>query len=53
MIERTFFGLEIVRNGGVRSSDIACLPFADFWCDSSTGSTQAIDQATGEWLIPT
>ncbi len=51
MTERTFFGLEIVSGRGVRSLDIARLPFSDFWCDSAVRSAQTKDAATGEWLV--
>ncbi|MGJ8596785.1 hypothetical protein [Sulfitobacter sp.] len=51
MAGKTFFGLEIVSNRGVRRDDIACLPFADFWCESAFRSGQIKDTATGEWLV--
>ncbi|MEM8626788.1 MAG: hypothetical protein AAGF32_02505 [Pseudomonadota bacterium] len=51
MTERTYFGLEIVGGRGVRPADIASLPFADFWSESSIRSAQTKDAATGEWLV--
>lgn len=51
MTEHTYFGLEVVNGRGVRSTDIACLPFADFWSQSLVGSTQALDHSNGEWLV--
>lgn len=51
MTRRTFFGLEIVSERGVRSSDIARLPFAAFWEVSAARSAQIKDTASGEWLI--
>ena len=51
MTERTYFGLEIVSGRGVRPADIASLPFADFWSESSITSAQTKDAATGEWLV--
>lgn len=43
--------MNIISGCGVRPSDIAALPFADFWLDSAVGSGQIQDQTTGEWLI--
>lgn len=51
MTQRTFFGLEIISERGVRSSDIARLPFAAFWEASAARSAQVKDTASGEWLI--
>lgn len=51
MTKRTFFGIEIIAGRGVRSADIARLPFAEFWCDSAVRSSQTHDKATGEWLV--
>lgn len=51
MTKRTFFGLEIVSDRGVRSSDIARLPFAAFWEASATRSAQIKDTASGAALI--
>lgn len=51
MTEHTFFGLEVVNGRGVRPADVACLPFADFWSQSSVGSTQAFDHSTGGWMV--
>lgn len=48
---RTFFGIEIIGGRGVRSADIARLPFAEFWCDSAVRSSQTHDKVTGEWLV--
>lgn len=38
----TFFGLSVFEGGLVRESDIAELPFYDFWRESARGSTQPI-----------
>ena len=51
MRKRTFFGIEIIGERGVRSADIARLPFAEFWCDSAVRSSQTHDKVTGEWLV--
>ena len=51
MTGRTFFGIEILGGRGVRSADIARLPFAAFWCDSAVRSSQTHDKVTGEWLV--
>lgn len=51
MIQRTFFGLDVINGRGVRPADIARLPFAQFWCDSAVRSSQTHDKASGEWLI--
>lgn len=51
MTKRTYFGLEIVSDRGVLSSNIARLPFAAFWEASAARSAQIKDTASGEWLI--
>lgn len=51
MTKRTFFGLEIVSARGVRSTEIANLPFAGFWAESAVGSGQQQDPETGDWLV--
>ena len=51
MTKQTFFGLEIIGGRGVRSDDIARLPFSAFWCDSAIRSAQTYDKVTGEWLV--
>ncbi len=38
---KTFFGLTVYRHG-VKRSDIAKLPFYEFWSDSAMGSTEAM-----------
>ena len=48
---KTYFGLDVIRERLVRQSDIEALPFADFWRDSSIGSTALTDSETGEQFI--
>ena len=38
----TFFGLPVFEGKLIRESDIAKLPFYDFWRESARGSTQPI-----------
>lgn len=38
----TFFGMPVIDGKLVRESDIAKLPFFDFWRESARGSTQPI-----------
>ena len=47
MTKRTYFGLEIVTEKLIRKSDIAALPFASFWDESSVGSAFLVDDKTG------
>lgn len=51
MRKRSYFGIEIIGGRGVRSADIARLPFAAFRCDSAVRSSQTHDKVTGEWLV--
>jgi len=51
MQDRTYFGLEIINDRGVRPSDITALPFPKFWFESAIGSSQFQDEATGAWLF--
>ena len=51
MTERTFFGLEVISGHGVRLTDIADIPFAEFWQESAVGSGQLQDTKTGNWLV--
>jgi hypothetical protein len=48
MAKRTYFGLEIIQGKLIRRSDVAALPFADFWAASSVGSAFLTDDKTGE-----
>lgn len=48
---RTYFGLEIVRDKFVRESDIAVLPFYEFWSESSIGSAFIVDPETKDNLV--
>ena len=50
--EHTYFGLEVIRETLVRESDIAVLPFYNFWNDSSRGSTVVVNSKTDENLVP-
>jgi len=43
--------LEVLNDKLVRLSDIEALPFADFWRESSSGSTMLVDSRTGETLV--
>lgn len=47
----TYFGLEIVNKRLVRETDILQLPFADFWRESSVGSTTLDDAQTSERFV--
>jgi len=47
MAKRTYFGLEIIQGKLIRRTDIAALPFADFWAASSIGSTTLKENKTG------
>ena len=51
MTQRTYFGLEIVQGKLVRKSDIMALPFAEFWRESSVGSTMLREHDTGEKFV--
>lgn len=52
MTKRTFFGLEIISERGVRLADIEPLPFADFWSEGTAYSSRIKDSVTNEWLLP-
>ena len=43
--------LEVLNDKLVRLSDIEALPFADFWRESSSGSTMLVDSRTGEPFV--
>lgn len=49
--KQTLFGIEIIGGRGVRSTDIALLPFAEFWYDSAVKSSQTHDKLTFQWLV--
>ena len=49
--KRTHFGLEVINDKLVRLSDIEALPFAEFWRESSSGSTMLVDSRTGETFV--
>ena len=47
----TYFGLEIVDGKLVREADIAHLLLAEFWRESSVGSTILIDPEAGQAFV--